>query len=808
MRKRIFLGFILLMFYGIKVNALQDKPFIRGKVTDNEGKPLAGATIAVENTFIGTVAGIDGSYAIFGLTKGSYMVTYSFIGYETVTLAVDWREDMTKDVSLSVKEYLTGEVVVAATRAGGSAPLAYSTVKSDELQKMNVAIDIPYMLSHTPSFVETSESGNGIGYTGLRIRGTDGNRINVTIDGIPLNDAESQQVFWVNMPDIASSVDNIQVQRGVGTSSNGAGAFGATINMQTSNASDKPFAEVSSSVGSFNTFKNVVSTGTGLINDKFAFQMRYSDVESDGYIKRTNSNHKSWFISGIYNTNKSSLKANIILGEEHTGIGWTGTPKDSLAANRRYNPSGEYTDKTGATQYYNESDNYSQNHYHLIYNRRIADAWILNTALHYTKGEGYYEEYRANRRYTDYGLEPVQAGGLLITRTDLVRRKWMKNDFYGAVFSLKYRQNRLETIVGGGVNQYFGDHFGRIIWMQNSGLAEKDYQWYFNDSRKSEASLYGKVNYLLTSKTSVFGDLQYRFIDYKMKGIDDDLRDIGQRHSFNFFNPKAGIFHSISTNQDLRLSLSVANREPTRSDFKEAAGDINATPKPETLYDAELGYTIRNEKSLASVNLYGMFYKDQLVPTGELSDVGYSIMTNVDKSYRIGVEVSGGLKLFNRLDWSANMTLSQNKILDYVEHYVDSNTSDWSEEYKSKTLGTVDISYSPSVIFNNKFSFNIIKNTELSLISKFVGKQYFDNTMNNERSLDSYFVSNMQIAFTPKIKHTQNVELQLMINNIFNERYESNAYGGNWYEDGVEKTWSYYFPQAGTSFMSRIVIRF
>ena len=808
MRKKNVL-FILLMLCGINANALQDKPFVRGKVTDNDGKPLVGATVVVENTFVGTTAGVDGSYAIYGLAKGQYSITYSFIGYSPVTLKLDWQDDLVRDVSLSIKEFLTGEVIVAATRARDFSPLAYSTVKADELHKANTAFDVPYLLSLTPSFVETSESGNGTGYTGLRIRGTDGNRINVTIDGIPLNEAESQQVFWVNMPDIASSVDNIQVQRGVGTSSNGAGAFGATINMQIANADDKPFVDLSSSAGSFNIFKNVVSMGTGLINDKLAFQMRYSDLVSDGYVMRTDSKRKAWFMSGIYYTNKSSLKANIILGEERTGIGWIGTPKDSLASNRKYNPAGEYTDETGTKQYYkDETDNYRQNHYHLIYNRRLANSWTLNTSLHYTRGEGYYEQYKENQSYGNYGLEPVQIGGSSVTRTDLIRRKWMKNDFYGMIFSIKYHQNRLEVIVGGGANQYLGDHFGKIIWMRNAGTAQKDHQWYFNDSRKSEASLYGKVNYSLTNKTKMFGDLQYRVIDYKMQGFDDDLKDISQHHSFNFFNPKAGIFHSIATNQDLWLSFSIANREPTRSDFKEASGDINATPKSETLFDTELGYTIRNENSLASVNLYSMVYNNQLVPTGELSDVGYSIMTNVDRSYRIGVEISGGVKLFKRLDWNANITLSQNKILDYVEYYTDYNTSDWSSEYKSKNLGAVDIAYSPSVIMNNKLSFTVIKNVDLSVISKFVGKQYFDNTMNNERSIDPYFVNNLQIAFTPKVKYTEKVELQFIINNIFNEKYENNAYGGTWYEDGKEYTWSNYFPQAGTSFMSKIVVRF
>jgi iron complex outermembrane receptor protein len=503
------------------------------------------------------------------------------------------------------------------------------------------------------------------------------------------------------------------------------------------------------------------------------------------------------------------LKANIILGEEHTGIGWWGVPSDSLESDRRYNPAGEYTDENGVKRYYeNESDNYRQDHYHLIYNRKLSSNLILNTALHFTRGKGYYEEYREDQDYEDYGLPPVQIGDSLINETDMIRRKWMSNDFYGAVYSLKYQKERLEAVFGGGLNQYLGDHYGSIIWMRTSGPVQKDYQWYFNDSRKGEVSFYGKVNYSLSDKTAVFGDIQYRSVSYKLSGADDDLKDISQHHTFGFFNPKAGVFHKLSPNQDAWLSFSVANREPTRSDFKEASGDRDATPEPETLYDTELGYKLRKERSSFSVNLYGMVYSDQLVPTGELSDVGYSIMTNVDRSYRIGSEFSAGYRPSEFMDWNLNLTLSRNKILNYTEFYTDYNTSDWSEAYKSKSLGTVDIAYSPSVIVTNEFTFRLLKSLDLHLISKYVGKQYFDNTMNESRSIDPYFVNNIRLDFAPAVRHTENFELQLLVTNIFNEKYENNAYGGNWYEDGLEKTWAYYFPQAGTAFLARISVRF
>ncbi len=789
--------------------AVQDITVVRGKVTDADGKPLAGAIVTVENTYLGTHTDTDGNYVFRGLKKGVYTFTYSFIGYEPVSKQVDTEGSPIADVSLMLKPYITEEVTINAVRAGDHSPLAYSSVTSEQLKKQNIAYDMPYLLSLTPSFVETSEAGNGVGYTGMRIRGTDGNRINVTLDGIPLNDAESQQVFWVDLPDIASSVDNIQVQRGAGTSTNGAGAFGATISLETSNADIQPFAEVSSSAGSFNTFKNSVSAGTGLLGGRFALQMRYSDVKSDGYIKRTGSDHQSAFISGLYRTDRSVLKVNIIMGEEHTGIGWWGVPKDSLATDRRYNPAGEYTDEAGIKKYYdNESDNYRQDHYHLIYNMKLTDNLTFNSAFHYTKGKGYYEEYREDQPYEDYGLTAVPNGDSIIAETDMIRQKWMSNDFFGLVYSLKYNKGHLDAVLGGGMNQYLGDHYGRIIWMQAAGNTWKNYQWYFNDSKKGEISIFGKINYSLSDRTNIFGDLQYRSVSYNLSGIDDDLKDIGQKHNFGFFNPKAGIYYSISSDQDAWFSFSVANREPTRSDFKEASGDPEATPQSETLYDSELGYKLRREKSSFSVNLYSMIYRNQLVPTGELSDVGYSIMTNVDKSYRLGAEISAGADLTGFLNWNINLTLSRSKILDYMEYYTDYNTSDWSSSYKSKNLGTVDIAYSPSGILANELTFNFLKWFDLHLISKYVGLQYFDNTMNIERSVDPYFVNNIRIDIFPKIKYTKNVEIQLLVNNILNEKFENNAYGGNWYEDGVEKTWAYYFPQAGTNFMTRISVRF
>jgi len=758
---------------------------------------------------LGVNADAEGNYSFAGLKDGVYKLRFSFIGFETAEKDVILKGEVILNISLVAKSYLTDDVLVSSTRAGEHSPLAYTTVSKELLRKQNSAQDMPYLLSLTPSLVETSEAGNGVGYTSLRIRGTDGNRINVTIDGIPLNDPESQQVFWVDLPDLASSVENIQVQRGAGTSTNGAGAFGATISIQTSTPDNEPFAGINSSFGSYNTFKNVVSAGTGLLGGKFAMQMRYSDLKSDGYIYRTGSDHRSAFINGLFRTEKSSLKANIILGEEHTGIGWWGVPKEMLEVDRRYNPAGEYTDEAGVKQFYeNESDNYTQNHFQLIYNLKLTDALSFNSAFHYTKGKGYYEEYREDQPLTDYGLVPFTIGDSLISETDMIRRKWMSNNFYGLVYSLKYRNERVDAVAGGGMNIYKGDHYGNIIWMRNAGSTEKDYQWYFNNSEKSEFSLYGKINYSLTDLISVFGDMQYRYVLYKMSGIDDDLKDISQEHRFSFLNPKAGLFFSISPDQDAYLSFSIANREPTRTDFKEASGDNNATPEAETLYDTELGYKVRSLKNSFGINLYGMMYKDQLVPTGELSDVGYPIMTNVDKSYRLGLELMAAVKPAEFIDWNLNMTLSRNRILNFTEYYVDYNTSDWSEEYKSNEIGETEIAYSPSLTGTSDLSFKAIKSLDIHLISKYVGKQFIDNTMDPGRVLDSYLVNNVRVDYEHRFKKSGGVEVQLLVNNIFNNLYESNGYGGNWFEDGIENSWSYYFPQAGINYMVRIGLKF
>jgi iron complex outermembrane receptor protein len=782
---------------------------IRGRVTDSKGDPLKGANVTVIETGKGVITGINGTYSISNIKPGTYSIRFSFIGYETQIHTVNLETEIILNVSLAGNVTVTGDVIVRATRAGENAPLAFTNISREMIREQNSGQDIPYVLSLTPSLVETSEAGNGIGYTNLRVRGTDASRINVTIDGIPLNDPESQQVFWVDLPDLASSVENIQIQRGVGTSSNGAGAFGASINIQTRGIEESPYAEINTSAGSYNTFKSNLEIGSGLLNNKFAFQMRLSDIRSDGYIERTGSKHSSAFLNGVYRTEKSMFKINILLGKEHTGIGWWGVPAEMLNINRRFNPAGQYTDEYGVTQFYsNESDNYVQNHFQLIYTRKLNNSLLLHTALHYTRGEGYYEEYKEDISLSDYGLPEIISGGSIINQSDLIQRKWLANDFYGMVYSLNFSKDKIEANFGGGLNYYSGDHYGRIIWMENPGDIEKDHQWYFNTGDKKEVSFYGKMNYKVLPGLNLFGDMQYRFIGYNMKGPDDDLIELNQNHRYNFFNPKMGLSYSLNQRRDMFLSFSVANREPARADFKEAAGDPSAMPKPERLFDIEAGYKTMTDKISWGINLFDMIYKDQLVPTGELSNVGYPILTNVKRSYRAGIEFTGTVIPFSLVEWDFNITLSKNKIPDFTEFYVDYNSTEGTSEYKSLNLGTVDISYSPSVIGSSDLSFTVYQRLKVHLLSKYVGKQYFDNTMNKTRMLNPYFVNNLRIDFEPVIGKMKSTEFQLLVNNILNSKYISNAYGGNWYEDGIEKTWAYYFPQAGLNFLARVRFKF
>ncbi len=780
---------------------------LKGIVVNSDGEALPGAAIVIKGSIYGVSTNANGEYQFDNLKPGVYDVVASFLSFESQSQQIDLKSNLTLDFVLGYSAILTDEVIVSATRAGNKTPVAMTNFSKDMLRKQNTGQDIPYQLSLTPSLVESSESGNGIGYSALRIRGTDATRINVTMNGVPLNDSESQGVFWVNMPDLSSSVDNIQIQRGVGTSTNGSAAFGASINFQTETVNQEAYAEINSLAGSFNTFRNTFKAGTGLINGKFSFDARYSKLKSDGFVDRAFSDHESFFMTGAYYTEKSLLKFNIMSGNQKTGISWWGN--DDIEGNgRRYNPAGKYKDENGKVHFYdNQTDNYKQTHYQLFYSRRLSPSLNMNTAIHYTKGRGYYEQYKEDAAYKKYGVSNPIYGSVEVAETDLTRQKWLTNDFYGATYSLNYNKDGINASFGGAWNHYNGDHFGKVLWAKNGGF-DNNHQWYFNKGEKTDYNTFAKVNLELTSQLSIYADLQYRHITYKMDGTDDDLKPLVQEHKFNFLNPKAGLFYTINDRSTAYASFGLAQREPTRANYKDAKGDLTKLPSNEALYDYELGYNFTTTKATFGVNAYYMYYRDQLVATGERNNVGSAIMTNVDESYRAGIEFIFGVQLAKNLKWDANLTLSRNKIKNFTDNI--DIVENWEIVHgKLENLGETDISYSPEIVGSSNLTWNLTKGLGISFISKYVGEQFFDNTSNDNRKIDAYFVNNLRFEYAVQPKWMKEIAFNLQVNNLFNEEYENNAYGSHSESlDGASSTWKAYFPQAGINFMAGVTLRF
>lgn len=784
---------------------------VMGTVKDENNQALTGANVTIEKTFRGMVAGPDGEFRFSGVRPGTVEIKVSFLGYESETRTVDVNRDINLEFNLRRSVMMADEVIVVATRANRNTPVAQTTIVRDEIRQQNQGQDIPYMLALTPSLVTSSDAGAGVGYTSFRIRGTDLNRINVTINGIPLNDAESHGVFWVDLPDLSSSVENIQVQRGVGTSSLGAGAFGASINLQTFSLNKDPHAEVNSAYGSFNTFKNTISVGSGLIRDHFTFDARVSKITSDGYIDRASSDLKSLHLSAAYRNSKNLLRFNLITGTEKTYQAWDGVPGEILKTNRRYNGQGAYYDDNGNLKYYdNQTDNYQQDHYQVQYSREINNWLSVNTSLHYTKGLGYYESYKENAKLKDHNLQKVVIKDSTISRTDLVRRKWLDNDFYGVTYSFNFLKGNTTFNLGGGWNKYDGKHYGNVIWAKYFSNGDFNHQYYYSDGSKTDFNIFAKAGYQVTKSLNLFGDIQYRAIRQKIDGIDDDQRDITQEHTFRFFNPKAGINLNIAESQNIYGFWGVAQREPTRSNFVDADPG-KPLPIPEKLIDYELGYTVSTNMLKANVNIYYMDYFDQLVLTGEINDVGAPVMTNVARSYRQGVEISATVKPFNQLEWSGNLTLSKNKIKNYSDH-VD-NWDYWNDPENEQLqfvehLGETDISFSPAIIASSQFQFKPADFLRFSFNSKYVGKQFIDNTSNNSRVLDAYFLNDVRLNATLKQSKLFNIETIVSVNNLFNHEYETNAWLYQYIEGNELKIMDGFFPQAGRNYMISIILNF
>ncbi|MDB5060561.1 MAG: TonB-dependent receptor, partial [Mucilaginibacter sp.] len=611
---------------------------ISGKITNQAGETLPGATISIVNPAVNTQTDASGYYRIANVKAGSYTLKATFIGYQTITKTVSVNADKTVNFSLGNATFNAEEVTVTATRAGKNSPTAFTNLSKKDLEKNNFGQDMPYLLNQTPSVVVTSDAGAGVGYTGIRIRGSDGTRVNVTINGIPLNDAESQGSYFIDLPDLASSVNNIQVQRGVGTSTNGAGAFGGSINIQTATRRDTAYADINNTVGSYETVKNTVSLGTGLLGGKFSVDGRLSRIKSDGYIDRASSDLKSFFVSGAYYGKNSTLRANIFSGVERTYQAWNGIPDyiigdNTIPNHRTYNELGLMPD---GTYYKDQVDNYQQNHYQLLYDQKLSDKVSFSGALHYTKGFGYYEEYKTNAKVTDYGLTPVVIGGTAITNTDLVRRRWLDNDFYGITYALKYQpESNLNFTLGGAYNYYTGAHFGNIIYTKQSAGITPNYEYYRDDANKNDFNIFGRGEYKLGDVT-LFADLQYRRIYYSFLGFDRNLNNVQQSATLNFFNPKAGITYELDEHNNVYASFAVGNHEPNRDDYTNSTPQ--SRPKPENLKDFEAGYRTSGDVFKGGINGFYMLYKNQLILTGALNDVGAATRVNVDNSYRAGIE--------------------------------------------------------------------------------------------------------------------------------------------------------------------------
>ncbi len=721
----------------------------------------------------------------------------------------------------SLSQIQLEEVIVSATRVGTNTPVTHSNISKDAISERNSGQDIPYILLLEPSVIVTSDAGAGIGYTNFRVRGTDANRINISINGVPLNDSESHGAFFVNMPDFASSLSSIQIQRGVGTSTTGAATFGASVNMQTENVSRIPYAEISSSYGSFNTHRNTLKAGTGLIGNHFAIDGRYSTIASDGYVDRASVDMHSYYLSGAYLSDNTILKFVTFGGKQKTYLAWNGVDldlvrRDPLNYTRTYNEMGQYIDDDGNVQFYdNQTDNYTQTHYQLHATHQFSPSLYMNAALHYTAGKGYYEEYRTGRKYVEYLLTPVVENGEERKKTDLIRQKWLDNDFYGATFALNYTQDRFGLIFGGGANNYDGNHFGKVLWVRHPNKNfDSDKDWYRNTGEKTDANIYLKLNVEPVRNLLVYADAQYRYIKYDMQGRDDKfdetenaMRDITQRHTFSFFNPKVGTTYRLDNHNHLYASFSVANREPNRNNYTDAGP--NEHPTSERLYDTEVGYRYQSSIASFGANVYYMKYKNQLILTGKISEIGEILTSNIPDSYRTGVELTGGVQISPLLRWDANITFSQNKIKNFVEQDVavyDEN-EEWIEA-RSNELGTTDIAYSPDIVANSILSFSY-RGFETALHSNYVGRQYLDNTSSKERSIDAYFVNNLRASYSFKIPHVESVALGVWVNNLFNVEYETNGYNyDSYYLNGKRVNEKRYFPQAGTNALANITIRF
>ena len=805
---------------------------IKGKVLDENGIALVGATVVIQNNTLGKSTDKNGAFLFDGLSKIHYNLKISYIGYETLSLQTEVDHELV--LKLKPSAISMHEITVSSIRATDKSPVAYTNIDKETLSKSNLGQDIPYLLSMTPSFVASSDAGTGIGYTGFRIRGTDASRINVTLNGIPYNDADEQGTYWVDLPDFTSSIESIQVQRGVGTSTNGAGAFGANISIQTDNYSRIASGEASITLGSFNTLKETVKASSGLIDGHWAVDTRLSSVKSDGYIDRGSVNMKSYFVQAGYYDQKTTIKFLTFGGIEKTYHAWDGIDSyalPNLEYPRTYNPCGYMgDDANGNPLYYqNQTDNYIQTNYQLIGVHVFSPEISLNAGLHYTRGDGYYEEYKKNSPWspinlTEYSLTPFVSNGETIYQSDLVRQKKMGNDFAGMVFSLNYQKNKFNAQLGGAINNYWGQHWGDVIWVKNySGDILPITEYYRSNVNKLDGNIYLKANYELSDKFNVYADLQYRYVNYRLKGTNDKWEDatnamqkLDVNKIFSFFNPKVGVFYRPNEKNDVFASLAIANREPTRTNFTD--GSVSTWPTEETLYDLETGYKFHNQIVSVGVNGYLMFYHNQLILTGKINDIGEMLTENIPLSFRSGLEFVCSVKPIDWLRWDGSLTLSHNRILDFIEtiNVVDENWVPIGQSVNNLYHYT-PIAFSPEMLANSMITFTK-NNFELGFQSIFVGKQFVDNTGLLDRRLPNYLLNNLRLSYALPLKKIQRINFTLLINNLFNKLYISNAWSAPtitatpenpvYNQNSPVNNFFGCFPQAGINFLASVSVKF
>ncbi|RAK66894.1 TonB-dependent receptor [Hymenobacter edaphi] len=809
---------------------------VSGTVTDGRTQQgLPGAIILLDGAPVGATDA-SGAFQVPAVAAGAHELRITFVGYDAATRSVQGQPGAQQlSLALQPGRVLIGEALVTAQRANDRTGTAYTNVSREDLAKRNFGQDLPYLLDQTPSVVVTSDAGAGVGYTDIRIRGTSNTGINMTINGVPLNDAESRGSFLVNVPDLASSVSSLQIQRGVGTSQNGGAAFGASINISTLDNRREAYAETQNSYGSFSTWKNTVQFGSGLVGKYFTFDGRLSRVASDGYMNRASSDLKSYYLAAGYQQKNTLLKFITFSGREKTYQAWNGVPEFALTGSQTLKQ--QYVDNFELSEaeaeralregrrfsyytYDNQTDNYQQNHYQLHLAQGLGANWNLAATAHLTRGFGYYESYRAGRKFVNYGLPNVVVGAQSITRTDLVDRKWLDNYFYGGTFALNYQpraNDRLQATVGGAWNRFLNDHYGEIIWAQYASSGSIRQRYYFNDATKTDYNAYARATWQLLPRLGVYGDAQVRHIRYNIDGVEHEpnspravkgVVDVSTHVDYTFFNPKAGVTFALAEGQQLYASYAIGQREPVRADFTDRpAGDVGA--KPEKLQDFEGGYRaswpdvpflfgLRQAVRLEA-NYFRMDYRNQLVATGQLNDVGTALRTNVARSYRTGVELSGRVALFaDRLSVSANGTLSRNRILNYR-----------NDSLPGDVARTTTISYSPSFVGATTLEGQPLKGLRLALLGKAVSEQYLDNTASAERRLAAYKVVDFRVRYSFRPSFVKEIELGLLVNNVLNRRYAANgytyAYPG---ADGRLQSFNWYFPQAPRNFLASVGVKF